>query len=271
MNPDVQIDLYAVLNLLGVVQGLLLAYFFTNRNHRQIPSNLYTGLLLLSASILSFDSFLGYTNYMFRVIRLNDFSEPLAFLIGPYFYFYVYSKLTNQKPGKTIYHYLPAILYFIYMIPFHVADESIKYNAYINAYHPDLEFQKMGDGLNFTDFLGLHDHVNELIVLSLICYVFLAFRIYLQKRQSVDQKTQNFVRISLIFFSSIILLFFLVKLFFIHDLGDFIINSATAITIYSISIRLIGQSLGFKGSSEKYKKSALDQDYKDRLLKKITR
>lgn len=64
-----------------------------------------------------------------------------------------------------------------------------------------------------------------------------------------------------------------VKFTYPHDLGDYIIIAAITIFIYSISFKVIRNSLFFKANikEKKYSKSALDEETKNKILQKINK
>jgi hypothetical protein len=74
------IDAFSLFIFLGTVQGIFLSYFFLSRYNRQVKANIFLGILLIAASLISFDILISYTNFMFRVIYLVDATEPLNFL-----------------------------------------------------------------------------------------------------------------------------------------------------------------------------------------------
>ena len=134
------IDIFALFIFLGTVQGIFLSYFFLNKHNRQIKANIYLGFLLLTSSLLCFDILISYTNFMFQVIYLVDATEPLNFLIGPLFFLYIVSKIDETKIKKPFYHFIPAIFYLLYSFFYHMQSIEVKYNSYIDQYHPELSF-----------------------------------------------------------------------------------------------------------------------------------
>jgi hypothetical protein len=70
-SPPIRTDLFSLFMLLGCVQGLILAYVFFSHIKGSNRSNLFLGILILAMSVIISDVWLGYTNYMFRVLWLE--------------------------------------------------------------------------------------------------------------------------------------------------------------------------------------------------------
>jgi len=85
-EPSYQLDLFAVVIILGVIQGLFLSFFFLNKRIRRKPSSLYLGFVMLSLSLIILEIFLNYTGYMFNMLRIDNFSEPLSFAVPPFIF-----------------------------------------------------------------------------------------------------------------------------------------------------------------------------------------
>src|SRR5688500_18874522 len=95
-----RLDLFAVFIFLGIVQGTFLCIFFFSKENRQIQTNFFRGLVLLSMTFCIIEIFLMYTGYIIDVLHLIDFSEPFALAIGPFFYFMVVSLTRGGIPKK---------------------------------------------------------------------------------------------------------------------------------------------------------------------------
>jgi len=270
-----KIDIFALFIFLGTVQGLFLSYFFLSKYNRQVKANVFLGLLLLAASIISFDILISYTNFMFQVIYLVDASETCNFLIGPMFYLYVVAKLDETRLKKVSYHFMPALIYLAYSTLFLIQSIEVKYNSYLSQYHPELDYIQNIAG-DFRDPLSLKSFVNELTILSITIYLILAI-IRLFKSSRAERHDPNRKRLfSLLWIDSLFMFLILaiiifVKLYFTHDLGDYIIIIAVTVFIYSISFKVIRESIFFhKGQFEKkYSKSVLDEDSKQKISDKI--
>jgi len=120
------INLFAFLILLGVIQGLFLTYFFLNKKNRSNQPNIFIGLLMLVFSLICLDIFLCYTGYMADLAYLDNFSESLCFTIGPLFYLYIVSSLKGKIKTRQLLHLLPFVLYTVYNIFYFVQPTEFK-------------------------------------------------------------------------------------------------------------------------------------------------
>ena len=270
----INIDAFSLFIFLGTVQGIFLSYFFLSKHNRQVKANIFLGLLLLAASLISFDILISYTNFMFRVIYLVDATEPLNFLIGPMFYLYIVAKLDESRLKKISYHFIPFFIYLFYSLFFQVQSLEEKYNAYLDQYHPELDFIPLTTS-GFKDPFYLKLFINELTILSITVYlVFAIIRLYkTSKNENLDSKRKklfSLLWIDCALMAAILFVLIFVKIYFTHDLGDYIIIITVTVFIYSISFKVIRDSIFFqKGQSErKYSKSILDEETKQKILEK---
>jgi AraC-like DNA-binding protein len=270
------IDIFALIIFLGTVQGFFLSVFFLSKPNRQVKSNIYLGLFLFSASFISLDILLSYTNYMFRVIYLVDVTEPINFLIGPCFYLFVVAKTTPDKLEKVYYHFLPFFIYLIYVILFTSQGYEFKYNSYLNQYHPALP-KLIGGDVEFEDPIYLRSYINHLTILSIFIYVGLSYiqLLITLKAESATTIGKRDLRIlwgDVVFMTGLLLVIIFVKLYFEYDLGDYLIIAVVTIFIYTTMIKVIKSSSFFEkpGSDKKYSKSGLTADAKKRIRGKIT-
>ena len=270
----INIDAFSLFIFLGTVQGIFLSYFFLSKYNRQVKANIFLGLLLLAASLISFDILISYTNFMFRVIYLVDATEPLNFLIGPMFYLYIIAKLDESRLKKISYHFIPFFIYLFYSLFFQVQSLEEKYNAYLDQYHPELDFIPLTTS-GFKDPFYLKLFINELTILSITVYlVFAIIRLYkTSKNENPDSKRKKLFSLlwtDCTLMAAILFVLIFVKIYFTHDLGDYIIIITVTVFIYSISFKVIRDSIFFqKGQSErKYSKSILDEETKQKILEK---
>ncbi len=274
-----KVDLFAIFIFLGIVQAAFLLLFFFSKENRKIEANVYEGLMVLSMAGCTFEIFLCYTGYIQQCLWLVDFSEPLAFVIGPAFYLMVIS-LINGKTNKTRYfHFIIPALWFLIQIPFFIQSDDVKFNAWIGAYHPP--------GLTYRDthnsysgnFFSTPSH-SELILMHLGTYMVFGLiatiKAFKAKKESfwrTQQNTFSKLRSSLAQTTFVIFLIFTVKLFNYDDTGDHLFAAYISIPIYLISFQAIRQSGFFKQPSLvdqlKYKSSSVTPEQQQHLLAKL--
>ena len=268
---DPKLDFYTIFTFLGIVQGFFLSLFFLSAKNRQVPSNFFLGLFILCISILGLDSFLCYTNLMFKVIYLNDSTEPLIFLYPSLIYFYFFSKLYGRKPKYYYLHFLPALIYFVCVTPYLFSELTEKYNAYISAYHPTMDHLPVRK--TYYSILSVKDHVNTLSgfwnLFYLCASIFTAYKY--KFHEGYDKDKFRLIMKQLIFSVLFLVLFVFIKTYYELDLGDHFLTVFSTILIYLVSINVIRNSLVFKEEvkQEKYKNSSLNEQHKDSLVIRI--
>ena len=121
---------------------------------------------MLSLSLIILEIFLNYTGYMYNMLRIDNFSEPLSFSVPPLMYFYIYSSIRQKHPRKAWIHLLPMILWFVYCIWYYIQPIELKQIHYLDYHHPELAVE-IPDIPYHEDPLGLRTYVNELVMLQL--------------------------------------------------------------------------------------------------------
>jgi AraC-like DNA-binding protein len=269
------VDLFAIFIFLGIVQAAFLSVFFFSRENRKIESNVYQGILVLAMAACTLEIFLCYTGYIQTCLWLVDFSESLAFVIGPAFYLMVIS-LINGKTNKTrYYHFIIPAVWLLLQIPFLIQSNDVKFNAWIGAYHPPgLDFREVHES-----FFNPPYHA-EFILMHLCTYMVLGLmatlKAFRKKKESfwkTKQETFRKLRSTVVQIILVIVLIFVVKLFYYEDTGDHLFSAYITITIYLISFQVIRQSGFFKQPSlveqQKYKSSSLSLEDQTEILRKL--
>lgn len=276
----IRIDFFTILIFLGAIQGLFLSGFFLFSRKAGGIANHLLGLLIFSTAAFCIDIFLGYSGYMTRVLHLVDFTEPLNFVLGPLVYLYAVVTLHNQSAltRRQYLHFLPFLFYLLYAFLFFLQTEDYKFNAYIDAYYPDMPHIHAPARWH-QDPLGLKKHVSLLQMVHTSIYFFMAVRVCLTwlKKSGPDafkkSEPASWVRNLLIWFGSGMAATFLVKFIFERDLGEFLIASVLMLMIYAFSFYVIRKSLFFGSQQdvkqEKYSKSALPADRVARSISRI--
>lgn len=134
------------LSILGFFLSLILLYF----NGRKNMSTIFLGIFFLLISLYGFYQYvLLYSKSVFLIeILLVGFTLafPVLYLIGPMFYLYMRSVLTDDSrlKRKDIWHLLPLLIYFLASLPYNfvpladkiqAATEVVKDVAYMQTYH----------------------------------------------------------------------------------------------------------------------------------------
>ena len=282
MQVDVTFDIFSVIIFMGVVMGLYLAYFFLwNRARRKLP-NIYIGLILLCLSLIILEIFLNHTGFIVRVITINNFSEPLGFAIAPLLYLYIISSAGKSFNTSQLLHFIPFAFYLFYSLLDYSLSPEYKYNCYIDVYHPELN--RVPDVISHDpDPLNIRTFVNELLILQLIIYLIISF---IEIRQAFRNKKQSFFARNikplswLRDFTFLILLMLivlvLIKSIYYKDIGDYLIASFIALSIFITAIYIIRHSSLFQESvstilyeGRKYEKSSLKEEQKSIILDQL--
>ena len=275
-----RIDLFAIFIFLGVVQAIFLSFFFFSKESREKSFNVFQGLLLVSIAGCLLEVALMYSGYIIHFLHLVDFSEPLALLIGPFFYLFVMA-LTKGKPStKTIWTHLTfPLVYTLSLIPFLLASSDVKYNAWMNAYHPGAPLRPWN--LNYDPWMfKLTEYHTELVLMSLVLYVVLsglAIVQAFQEKASSFWKPETYalkvLRNGVIQIFLFLLLILLVKIFNEEDTGDHLSAAFGALLVYATSFSVVKNSAFFKQvpvtEDKKYKSSSLNGAERDRLARVI--
>jgi AraC-like DNA-binding protein len=276
----IRIDFFAILILLGVIQGVLLGGLFFTGERTKLISNRVMGWLMLMFAAAILEIFLCYTNYQFQLLWTDNFAEPTNFLLGVLPYFFVFSRLHGRLPQKWRWHLLPFVFWCVYSVFWQYQSFDYKYNSYIDAWHPELPYRDITFWLP-EDPLGLREHINDLTLISIFVYAMLCLQeVYrgfqrenlpfftLKTLPPLTQLRNNTLLICLF-----PVVFLIVKLIFEDDLGDYWLGSLVTLTIYVTSFLVMNHSVLFKAdpaeNRKKYEKSALSEDYGEAILQKL--
>ncbi|QDK79660.1 helix-turn-helix transcriptional regulator [Spirosoma sp. KCTC 42546] len=286
----IHLDLFALIIFLGVAQGLFLGIFFLTGGRGKNISNRCHGLFMLVLSAISGEIVLNYTNYTFRLLWLGDFSEPFNFLLGPLFYFFVFSRLWQRLPHRWAWHLVPFGVWLINSVTWMYQPIEFKYNSYINSQHPELPFIRQHIQWE-DDFTGLRDLISEMTLVSCFIYAVLALLVIRKaSRQGSALRSTAKLKSLLLpswLFALVPFLIALVKPQFVNDVGDYLLATYIAITIYTNSFLVMSRSDFFRDEppvepkaiepdlpaepKKKYEKSALSEEVEDAVLTKLAR
>ncbi len=281
-NIPIHLNFIALIILLGVFLGLFISYFFIKKSWKHDFPNLLMGFFILSMSLVMIEGWLNYTGYIFKTLWLTNFAEPLNFIIAPLIYLFATSQFGNLKREKYWFHFLPFVFWLGYCVFFFLQSDAMKYNSNIDVMQLNIpmlsDIQKIPE-----DPLHIRHYVNWLTGISFLIYITLTLRLLLIKSKSLGQTIFNTtnntlisLRGSLYHFIIIILIFIIVKLIFKNDVGDYFIFLYLSFMIFMTTIQIMSRSTYFNEASSfleapilKYKKSSLEDDSKEIILKAI--
>jgi AraC-like DNA-binding protein len=276
-----KIDLFAIIILLGVVQGFFLAFFFLTTQKGNKVAHRYLGLFLFSMSFAITEVLMGYTNYTFQTLYLVDMSEPTNFVLAPLSFLYIQTHITERFNKTQLLHFIPFVAYLIYMsVLFYPLSDIQHYNSYLYAFHPDM-ITVPCDYEEREWYYWFKHHVNDLMFAQMVIYVLASFYVVIKafKKEGLPLNSNQNPKLSwsrnqAISLASIVVIFLIIKLTFIHDLGDHIIAGHITLVIYAISFSVISRSKFFLDeqakTGKKYEKSSLTTDIQDNILPKLT-
>ncbi|MCZ8216597.1 MAG: hypothetical protein O9262_10185, partial [Cyclobacteriaceae bacterium] len=266
-----RIDLFAIFIFLGIVQALFLSLFFFSKENRRQAFNVFQGLFLLSVASCGLEVFLMYSGYIKHVLFLVDFSEPMALLLGPLFYFFVLALKYGNVSCKTLsIHLLFPLIYTLALIPFLIAPNDVKYNAWMVAYHPGMPLLDWTLSYDPWMFKITNWHTG-LVLISFLIYVLLSG---IEIVKSFREKKSNFwkpetytlrvMRDGVIQILTLALSILLVKIFNKNDTGDHLSAAYGSVLVYVTSFLVIKHSYFFRQipitEDKKYKASSIEPD-----------
>lgn len=240
------------------------------------------GLVLLTFTFTMLEGWLNYTNLIFKVIHLTNFSEPTNFVIAPLLYFFIARQLGEKRTKWEWLHYLPFLFWCGYCVFYFMQTDEFKYNSNIAAMQ--LDIPRLEINYDSTDNpWGIRDYVNELTILQIFLYSILMLRkLFVRVKLMGDSfftskdKTVRSLRNSLYHFIVLFLILVFVKVVYKNDVGDYwmYIYLSFLFLLNIIQAMLVSQyfdqpSTFLEFPTLKYKKSSLIEDQKLSIVQKI--
>ena len=131
MMPEISVNVLSTLILIGAAQGLLLVLALAANRRGNGRANLFLAALIFLLCLGLVDGFLNVTAAYRRFPQLVGLFWPANFLIGPFLFFSVRElsfPRRNDLLRKQMVHFLPAVAYGLFLIPFFSlpADEKVR-------------------------------------------------------------------------------------------------------------------------------------------------
>jgi len=172
-----------VLNI-GIVLSFFLGILLFSKKDKVLTDNILS-LWLVTIGIHLTGYFLNYKGYWDIYPHLIGITAPLPFLYGPFLYLYVlYSiKSKNQLQKLDYLHFAPALISYLYMIPFYFfysAEEKVKVDKGV-----------------INDFSVFSYIILIGFIISGIGYSVLSYRKLVKREKLVEENFSNSNRINL--------------------------------------------------------------------------
>ena len=256
--------------VVGIVLGLMLSLAIVIKSSQKNRSMRFLGWFLFVQTIVALDVFLCYSGLMKYTLHFNDSTEPLVLMIAPLIYLFVYELLfRNPLPLRQYWiHFLPAAVYATTQIRYYLHPLSVKMNAYVDAYFPDLPMTAVPEGTIYP-YQFIKDEFRWLILGSFVFYIILSLRTFIKYRRS-RKKLSVSKGINKYFFSkntviTMILIFLVVLIIFLNyddDGGDHIIAIMQSLIVLFTALLFFLESRFFENSwiADKYETLRVRED-----------
>ena len=257
----ISFDAISLVMVVGISMGLFLSLIILTKSRKEIAPLVFFGLLIFCASLISLDIFLCYTGLMKEVLFLNDSTETLVLLLGPFIYLFLYNALEDHtfKWKKHRIHFILPFLYFLTQVGFFIEDDGVKLNAYLTGFHPELNTINAESNIAQPLYDFGKENLHELIIISFTIYSVLSFLLLRGRKNttSIQHPIINklaFSRNAIIVFSIITLVLLIVFAAFDRDDGDPYI-------VIVFTLFIIMSNYLFSSSSRIFQKTWLNEKY----------
>ncbi|SNY99463.1 helix-turn-helix domain-containing protein [Flagellimonas pacifica] len=279
----IRVNLISQILIFGVFLGIYLSYFLIKKSIKTKSPNFFMGFLFLILSLIMLEGWLNYTGYIFKVLVLTNFSEPLNFAIAPVIYLFMSSQLGDKRTKRDWLHFIPFALWLLYCMFFFMQADVFKYNdnlAVMNLDIPPIQTTIPNRG----DPQGLRNYVNLATIIHIIVYnIILSRRLLLALRTkgetvfNTQDKDLRSIRNSFCHFLIVTLILVFVKSTYQSDVGDHLIFLYICFMIFLTSYDLMNASSYYLQTSSflegpvlKYKKSSLANEDKAIIMEAIS-
>ncbi len=293
---DNSFELLSTLTLLGAAQGVFLALALLNTKGGDIRAHRLLALLTLFFAIDLGEEFLYQIGFFASVPDLLHVLAPIDLLYGPLIYLYVFqltSPVNNGAVKGNYWHFLPALIGIVLLLPFFLLDGSAKLEL-------TETLRKGGAMENDTSHAVLIELGFTLFMLGTIAQMGLYFLFSIKRLIAHSKKVKNEFsdvdKISLLWLRNLLLGLGCIIFLYLGDqffpdlmgmniLGD-LITVTVVILIYTMGYlglrqpaiftsAFISQPTGTEKSieqvDEKYRRSGLDKESSLIFLDELTR
>jgi hypothetical protein len=194
------------------------------------------------------EGWLNYTGYIFQVLWLSNFAEPLNFIMAGLLYLFIDSQLGGTSKKRYWLHFLPFIFWLGYCMFYFLQPEAVKYNDTIETMQ--LSVIKVTENQPFSDDpFKIRSYTNILTGIYFTIYIILGTRKLWMKATSLGEsiinttnKTLKSIRKISIHFLVVTVIFVIVKLAFKNDVGDHFIYLYGSLMIFMTAVQMMNRS-----------------------------
>lgn len=168
--------------------GLLLFFILLKFNAKSNYANKILAFYVLLLALFSLHNLLTSSGYIYQIPYFFRITKPLSFLVAPLIYLYIRGSLFQEKgfKKKDFWHFLPAILHLIELLPFYFVSKEIKLQQ-LTRFMKD-----MNSGMQANEGLT-PNYINEFLLYFLILvYLVAGYRLLRKEKASFSYpKTDN--------------------------------------------------------------------------------
>ncbi len=270
---QITLNVWSAIFVAAALHGWFLSFVLLFRKKNVFQNRFYSVLLFIFSFHLT--TYLLFLTGVIKIIpHYFGSTAPLLYLIGPFFYFFVYALLEGRPKfsPKQLLHFLPAIFVFFRFLPFYLESSEqklIAINRFFSAAPPEQ---------SFFDVL-----VSQAYAFHIIAYLVYVFWI-LQKRESETNLPERLRKIRFLRRGAAgyagFLLFRFAVFFFVFATGlpgvhaELLLVLILAISLHAIGYFAITEKGVFATTSpalngEKYQTSPLTRHEMDALGAKL--
>ncbi len=264
------LNLLAVLNLLGVAQGFLMAVVLLNMKRGNRFANRILGAMVITIAIIVGGAVLLTTNYVFLFPYLSRLHHPFAFLAGPLLFLYIKALISGKQKlaKKELWHFIPFALCLLYLVPYYFQSSAVKLNVLISEY--------------YEESLGWWYYIRSgLFILQFLVYLILITVTLVKYSRSSDRNSTHgqhiLFQVRFFVICSVVLWIGAVLRYALDQSGstNLLVPFGASVLIYAMGYLQLSKPEMVMGSEDaqppakKYEKSTLLPAWSDRYLNKL--
>lgn len=123
-----KVDLFSIVLLVGIFQGIFLTLFLFFSKESEAKSNKILAAFIFAFTLLTLNDLLFNTKTILEFPNLFLILDPFILMLGPLAYFYIRAIVTKNKTIRTkdLIHFFPAGFLWLVLIPVYFQNKSSK-------------------------------------------------------------------------------------------------------------------------------------------------